>query len=243
MLCFGCLTISTNVLADIVWSGEQNLGGDFQYIDLNFDSRVDVNLDYSVAGDLSVEHGRIGAYVDGPDVDGSNRILVNSTNGVYAALPHGLLISGTPGHSMDWGEGTYFSGTVSSWSVYNPDFPGPPLESDEEWRGLLGENGNTYFGIEFDIAGNTHYGWVNIALGPEGYLGFRDPITTSWAYESTPNTGIVAGAIPEPSTGILTTIGSVSLLYIARARRRGKFNHTSIPKHRKTEPSACSEEW
>ncbi|MDF7801818.1 hypothetical protein P4C99_20235 [Pontiellaceae bacterium B1224] len=215
ILCAGWLAVSPNAPAEIIWSGDQNLTSDYQYIDLNFDSLIDVFFDYSVSGDLSGQNGQLLAYVDGFSIDGSNRILVSSSNGRDAALPYDTLISGSPDSSLEWGSGNYFAGIVSYWVTYPPP--------DEEWRGLLGENGNAYFGIEFEVEGATHYGWVNIVLGPEENLyGFEDPITASWAYESTPGAGIVAGAIPEPSTGILTVGGSLALLFLARSRRCGK---------------------
>ncbi|MDY0126445.1 MAG: PEP-CTERM sorting domain-containing protein, partial [Anaerolineaceae bacterium] len=76
-----------------------------------------------------------------------------------------------------------------------------------------------YFGTQFDIDGSTHYGWVYLDNTFAG-LGGGDII--EWAYESTPGIGIVAGAIPEPSTislliGGLLTIGCT--LRRAKARR------------------------
>ncbi|MDF7801817.1 hypothetical protein P4C99_20230 [Pontiellaceae bacterium B1224] len=218
LVCAVWLTAATSAPAEIIWSGEQNLSGNFQYIDLNSDSLTDVLITYGIGGDTSLGAnygGLLNAHVDGFGLDGSNRIMVDSSNGYDdAALPYATLIFGTIDATYEWKGGMSAGGLVSKWNTSPPD-------PDTEWRGLLGENGNTYVGISFDVGESTHYGWINIALGPEGFLGFEDPITTSWAYESTPNTGIAAGAIPEPSTGILTVGGSLALLFLARARRRG----------------------
>jgi hypothetical protein len=203
----------------MVWSGEQNLSGYAQYIDLNSDSLIDVVVRYTITADNWVfppaYSGFLNAEVDGAPIDGSNRILVDPSIDLEAALPYGTLISGTPNTSHEWKSGMFAAALVSEWAT---DLPEP----DTEWRGLFGENGNTYIGISFDVGESTHYGWINIALGPEGLHGFETPITTSWAYESTPDTAIVAGAIPEPSTGVLTMVGSLSLLFLARSRRRGR---------------------
>jgi hypothetical protein len=221
LICAGWLTVTPSAPADIVWSGEQNLSDREQYIDLNSDSLIDVILVYNITANTSIPptayHGFLnakvdGANVDGANVDGSNRILVDSSNGLDAALPFGTLISSTSDASHEWQSGLFAAGLVSEWST----------PEDTEWQGLLGENGNTYIGIEFNVEGSTHFAWINIALGPEGLYGFETPITTSWAYESTPNTPIIAGSIPEPSTGILTVGGSLSLLFLARSRRRGR---------------------
>jgi hypothetical protein len=240
ILCTVFLTAIASVPADIVWSGEQNLSDPDQYIDLNNDSLIDVVLVYSITSNNSLDPegygGLLLASADGYGVDGSNHILVNSADGYDAALPFGALISGTPGPTLEWKGGEYFSGLVSEWSTLPPD-------PDTEWRRLLGENGNTYIGISFDVAGSTHYAWVNIALGPDGPHGFETPVTTSWAYESTPDTPIIAGAIPEPSTGILSMIGSLGLLQLARSRRRRKQGCAPIPKCRTLHAPTAPENW
>ncbi|MEM0965135.1 MAG: hypothetical protein AAGJ81_03145 [Verrucomicrobiota bacterium] len=56
---------------------------------------------------------------------------------------------------------------------------------------------SSLIGFRFDISGNTHYGWLRLepTAGPVGR-----GITISEAYyESTPDTPIAAGAIPEPA--------------------------------------------
>jgi hypothetical protein len=226
---------AANAPADVIWSGEQNLSGYFQYIDLNFDSQTDVELWYLVSVSDSLEYegysAALRAYVDDPLIDVSNRILVDASNGSDAALPFSTLISGTPDSSLEWKGGLFAEGRVGEWSTSS---------ADTEWSGLLGETGEAYLGIAFDVGESTHYGWIHVTLGevnPD--YGFRDPITASWAYESTPDTPIVAGVIPEPSTGILTMVGSLSILLIARSRRHGKQHR--IPRI----PSASTppEEW
>jgi hypothetical protein len=205
--------------ADIVWSGEQNLSGYTQYIDLNSDSLTDVFLAYeAITPDGLFPTGTsavLRAFVDGPTLDGSNQILVNTSHDLdAAALPYGTLISGTPDSSLEWESGLFASGPVGYWSNYPPN-------PDTEWNGPLGETGEAYLGIAFDIGESTHYGWIHVVLGEvDPTYGFESPITASWAYESTPDTPIVAGVIPEPSTGILTMVGSVGLLLHARSRRR-----------------------
>jgi hypothetical protein len=74
---------------------------------------------------------------------------------------------------------------------------------------------HAYMGIEFDIDGATHYGWINLRvaeLGPGVEI-------YGWAYESTPNTPILAGAIPEPSTLLLLLAGGIGLLFVKSRSR------------------------
>jgi hypothetical protein len=231
------LLLAGNAFADVIWSREQNLSGYEQYIDLNNDSLTDVILAYEIfIPDILYSEGIGGvlrAYIDNSRIDGSNQILVDASNGLDAALTYGTLISGTPDSSLEWKGGRYASGRVSYWSTRSP-------EPDTEWRGLLGETGEAYVGIAFDVGASTHYGWVHVTLGEvDPTYGFKNPITANWAYESTPDTPIVAGVIPEPSTGILTMVGSLGLLLHARSRRNGK--PTRLPRLPTASPPP--EEW
>lgn len=233
MLCVGWLAVATSVPADIIWSGEQNLSGYAQNIDLNSDSQTDVILSYYIVANFGDYLGFLWAYIDELHIDRSNRILVDASNSLDAALPFGTLVSGSPDSSLEWISGQYAAGRVSYWST-------EPPEPDTEWRGLLGETGDVYLGIDFEVEGSTHYGWINVTLGEKNPdLGFETPITASWAYETTPDTPIIAGVIPEPSTGVLTMVGSLSLLLLARSRRRGNLRRISrIPN-----ASPPPEEW
>ncbi len=72
--------------------------------------------------------------------------------------------------------------------------------------------GIEYLGLEFDISGDTHYGWVEV----ESSEFFQFVRVHRWAYESEPGVGILAGQIPEPS-GIALVLAGV-LLALRRVR-------------------------
>ena len=75
-------------------------------------------------------------------------------------------------------------------------------------------NDNAYFGLQFDIDGETHYGWVHLE---NSIYGVQATIH-EWAYESTPDTGLSAGVIPEPATMLLLLGGlGVLALHMKRA--------------------------
>ena len=75
-------------------------------------------------------------------------------------------------------------------------------------------NADAYFGICFDIAGNTHYGWVHLVntFGVTGEV-------IEWGYEADPDTGLLAGVIPEPSTFFLL-FGGIGILVLRRRQIR-----------------------
>lgn len=71
------------------------------------------------------------------------------------------------------------------------------------------------FGFRFtnEPGGTLHYGWARIAIGST----ITSRTLVEYAFESTPNTAIMAGAVPEPSTYAMFAFGLLGLL---AARRR-----------------------
>ena len=77
-----------------------------------------------------------------------------------------------------------------------------------EWDGL----GRGYIGVRFtDEAANIYYGYADVTVNPDYTATLH-----GFAYETTPGTGIVTGAIPEPSTFALSGVG---ILLISRRKR------------------------
>ena len=69
---------------------------------------------------------------------------------------------------------------------------------------------NSFVGLEFQIQGETHYGWMEII--PIFDSNQHHTRIAAWAYEDQPNTSILAGAIPEPSSILLVITGLATLL-------------------------------
>lgn len=74
--------------------------------------------------------------------------------------------------------------------------------------------GNTeYIGVKFRLNdnefGDLHYGWVGIDITNQADL---TGVVTGYAYETTPDTAITAGAVPEPSGLALLALGAAGLL-------------------------------
>lgn len=81
-----------------------------------------------------------------------------------------------------------------------------------------------FIGIEFEMSDGVHYGWLEIEGATPSMenhlLGDNSLIIHGWAYESNPGVGIVAGAIPEPSSGILLILGAIGVWTIRKRKNR-----------------------
>ncbi len=101
---------------------------------------------------------------------------------------------------------------LSSWrAIGDPDFMGIG-----EFAGVE----SAYAGLQLQINGNTHYGWIRLGA-PLPFL--NGGWIYDYAYETRPDTPILAGAIPEPSTWALLVGGGVLMVWFSRKRneRRG----------------------
>ncbi len=93
-----------------------------------------------------------------------------------------------------------FYGTFASTGAFSP--AGTPVTG--------------YLGIQFEIAGATHYGWARVTSLVSG-----DPRTTDviaettiheWAYNSVPDACIAVGALPPPVADPIPTMGEWGLI-------------------------------
>jgi hypothetical protein len=121
-----------------------------------------------------------------------NRIIV-APNGYDAlAMDAGSLIDGNAPSNGQWTDlSAYFNGYYLD-QTYGQFY-----------------NLNAFVGVEFEIEGETHYGWVQFDNPNPIYGGY----VTGFAYETEPNTAIEAGAIPEPSTIGLFIMGLGVFVY------------------------------
>lgn len=80
------------------------------------------------------------------------------------------------------------------------------------WLGLT-----AYAGVEFGIGAETHYGWIRIF----NFADFNAGNVLDWAYETRPNTPLLTGAVPEPSTWALLGTGTGLFWWYGRRKQKG----------------------
>jgi len=173
-------------------------------VDLDQDGIDDVNVVYSDWADLGFHITLLtGGQNQSQILTGENL----STRGV--AFEVGTLIDGTAFYAgYEWSAPIYSEAIDHRFSSHF----GTPS------RGFWGFNFTNsldqYIPIRIPKDGNWHYAWLKVTV-PRGTRFAVD----SWGYETSPNTPIVAGAIPEPSVYVTVILGSI-LIGLAHLRRR-----------------------
>jgi PEP-CTERM motif len=170
-------------------------------IDLDGDGTVDLRLrnliETGTGANLAQVFAPAGGTLDllGAAFGASNflypdRLAINK--GVDASAAFVRLAGNTPG-SMAYG-----AGFVNSKWITSPANTG-------------------YLGLRFTISGQPHYGWMRLTVDNNTAAQPRAITLHEWAYETTPNAGILTGAVPEPGGLGLLALGSTG---IALHRRR-----------------------
>ena len=125
----------------------------------------------------------------------ANQLLVVAGSSFYlAALPQGYSIGSATDSQTMW------AGIA--------DGPGQAIigYGNADGEGISYFLSQTaYAGFDLYYAGANHYGWMQIDNPTELVFGQ----ILDWAYETTPNTPILAGAVPEPGCLSLLTIGGL----------------------------------
>lgn len=140
--------------------------------------------------------------------ENSNRYLIvpdppPNIGGAVSALESGFMIdAGSGDGSLDW-----FGDDYEYWSTLMLNLD--PGEAGEFW------GQRAYIGVQFQMDDGVHYGWFDVEGGASGPYA----VIRGWAYESTPGMGLIAGAIPEPSTLILFAAGATAIILSRRKKK------------------------
>lgn len=129
---------------------------------------------------------------------GTNALLVSD----YAlARSAGAQIGGSAPAGSTWSTTQPYGATLTAswWSLYGRIVDGQTVHNG--WDGTLGALTNGYLSVRFQTQDGSHYGWIRVRLpssesGAEGFPIEIAPVVVEWAYETRPNTAIIAGAKP-----------------------------------------------
>ncbi len=87
-------------------------------------------------------------------------------------------------------------------SMIDRQFYNGSSRTQQEWVGAWANGGkgvkNRYLGFKFKINGQFHYGWARLSVTTPSHSPYTATLT-GYAYETTPNRGIVAGQESGPS--------------------------------------------
>ncbi len=176
--------------AGIVYSGPQN-------ITISLGNSQPINLDGDAFNDITLKNYTFGG-------------------GNY----QGATVNFAPGQTVGFTAGglQYVSrltaGTLISAANIGPSFFGSMAYGANNPNAQFNNVTGAFLGLSFPSGGNTFYGWIRVDINnATGTFVIDD-----WAYQSTPNTGIQAGAIPEPSSLGLLALGAAGLAAYRRRR-------------------------
>ena len=217
------LALSHNANSQVVYSGLQNIPlssmpDDTLHLDMNNDDLIDFNFIgylYTYSGTdtnlsstvhYSVRYGY--AFVLNGRTDAFNSVLLNSNTYFPKALDEDVNINAA--QSYWWHAAThqtYFAaltyGVSINWSLLSTG--GEPYETQYHMGYSAGNfmGKVKYLGVRFYIGPNMHYGWIRINAVDFGSL-----FVVDWAYNQTPNKGIITGDKPPQvvlNAGVVST--------------------------------------
>ena len=190
------LAIGTVVHGQVIHSGEQNVLIDNPLspyeLDMDGNSTTDFMLgvilsstylnSYSSYRSAFIANPATGSYVNSWLVSSIYVYSSGTTYGEVKALDVGDPINSALSYYSYWAHGgsSWNLGDIYSTDSYAYDnFPG---------------EGNKYIGVYFHIGSDMHYGWIQVNI-PEDVTQIS---IIDWAYESTPDTEILAGDVGVP---------------------------------------------
>lgn len=152
----------------------------------------------------------------------ANRVVVRlspppNIGGRVARLDDGFEVGSPLDPQLVWLSSDPVGGYVSpgEWAFASIAIALSTGESSD-WPGSPGARG--FIGIGFELPDGWHYGYFDVHMAAEG-----GGWLYGWAYNSIPNTPILASPVPEPSTWALLVSGGLLFGWLKRKQteRRG----------------------
>jgi hypothetical protein len=149
----------------------------------------------------------------GISATGTNQIIGGYLDNFGAQGAYPLLSGAFIGVNLGSTTYTWLGGESTIADVRASDTIGSPIL----WTGPFAGVASGYVGLEFYTDGQAYYGWVRIgAPASINGLGW----VYDYAYQTSPNTSIFAGEVPEPSTFALLTLSGVAVGLLRRKRSK-----------------------
>jgi hypothetical protein len=169
---------------------------------------LDVNGDGNSEFTLSSGPASYGGFAISA-VAGNSVLSLRSLDTTFVVPLDSLSPIGADPVPFDWTRHGSPSQGLTPWSVFTASVNIGSI-------GLFTGVESAYTGLQFQLGGRTHYGWVRVGAPIAGANGGW---IYDYAYETRPDTPILAGAVPEPSTWVLLVTGGFLFWFCGRKKR------------------------
>jgi hypothetical protein len=180
-------------------------------------AEADAQIVYSGPQNIAIGTG----FSQNVDLDGDSNYDILLKNYVFGAGPYqGASVNFFPGKIVGFNAGSlaYVSALATGFlidsSSAGPTFLGSMAFGASNPNAQFNSVTDAYVGLSFPIGPATHFGWVRVDVTNST----STFVIKDWAYEATAGVGILAGAVPEPTSLGLLAAGAAGVATMRRRR-------------------------